>query len=193
MRKILMLTFFAGLVSCGVQDSSEQEDGISDSDHRIFVTGAVFNGAMGGLAGADTLCKQAAEGAGLTRQYRAILSNSTDDAEKRLNITGGVYMFTNSSTRTLIAASGIDLWGTNIDPLKNEINRSEQYAIITDSVWTGTGNEGGQIAGNTCNDWTLTSGTGFYGNPNQVNSDWVEDTPENCTNTNHLYCISTAN
>lgn len=188
-NKSLLISLFI-IVSCGVQDSSDQKDGIADSDHRIFVTGATYNGALGGIAGADNLCMQAAQSIDLEREYRAILSTSSSDASSRLNITGGVYLFTSSSTRILVAASGIDLWGTSLDPLKNEINRSEQYALINDKVWTGTNSEGGDLPTDTCGDWTTTSATGFYGSSSAVNSDWVEFGPEGCGNFNHLYCIS---
>lgn len=191
MRKLSVVTVFLILiVSCGVQEGGDQKDGISDSDHRVFVTSSTYNGNLGGFAGADSRCKEAADNSGLERTYKAIVSTSTSDAEVRLNITGGVYMFTNSSTRVLIASSGVDLWGATTVDLLNSINISEIYSSIISDVWTGTNSEGGQMATDTCSDWASTAGNGFYGNPTKVNADWVEDSPDNCSSTKHLYCIS---
>ena len=153
MSRISGLVFLFVMISCGGQDSSDKKDGIADSDHRIFVTSLTFTGNMGGVDAADTLCSQAANSAGLERTYKAILSTSAIDAEVRLNITGGIYMFTDSSTPVLIAASGIDLWGTDSDPLKNAINRTEQYSIVNDNIWTGTNSEGGTFSTQNCNNW----------------------------------------
>lgn len=178
-------------VSCGVQDSSDQIDGISDSDHRVFVTSVSYNGDLGGLAGADAECKQVAQSAGLGRNYKAILSSNSEDAEIRLNITGGVYLFTGSSTRVLVASSGIDLWGTSLGNLKSAINRDENYLLVSDKVWSGTNSEGGDFPTDNCGNWQSTAATGFYGSTSRVSSEWIENAPESCSNFNRLYCIST--
>lgn len=190
MRKYILSVSLIILTACGVNDSKDQQDGISNSDHRIFVTSISFNGALGGLVGADAECAQAAANVGLKKSYKAILSSSTEDAEIRLNITGGVYLFTDSSTRVLVATSGIDLWGTNIENLKNSINRDESYLLVNEKVWSGTSSEGGHMVTDSCSDWSSTIGNGFYGSSNLTSSEWIEDSPETCSNFNRIYCIS---
>lgn len=193
MKKFLFLVSFYVLVSCGVQDSSEDRDGISDADHRVFVTAMAFNGNMGGTTGADSYCMQAAAGANLERDYRAIIGDDTNSAESRLNITGAIYMYTNSATRELIAASGIDFWNTGLDFLKNSINKTEVYTTVNSNVWTGTTSEGGTTATQNCNEWqsSLSSVVGFYGDSSSTGESWVEGNVDDCDQFNHLYCIST--
>ncbi len=190
MNKILLLsTFF--LIACGVSDSSDEADGISSSDHRIFVTSNSFNGSLGGISGADDKCLLAARAAGLERTYRAILSTASSNAEERLNITGNVFVFTDSETPQLVAPSGVALWGTRLSSLNGAINRDEFFNLSAVSVWTGTGIEGDFIAGNTCSDWSFNSGSGFTGRSDSISQDWVENIPANCSASNRLYCIST--
>ena len=192
MKNVFHLSMLLMMVACGVQDSSGQKDGIADGDHRIFATMTVFDGNLGGLEGADAHCSSAAAKAGLTRDYNAILSTDTRSAESRLNITGTVYMFTDESTRVLVAASGIDFWNTNSQSLRSAITKSEIYTNVTSKVWTGTTLEGDVMPSQNCNEWQSSSSTqsSFYGTSTSINSEWIEDRFESCNNVNHLYCIS---
>ena len=191
-KRSIQIFFLSLLVACGVQDSSNQKDGIADGDHRIFVTMTQYDGNLGGLSGADSYCSQAASSAGLERTYRAILSTDTVAAESRLNITGAVYIFSDDSTRSLVAASGIDFWGTDTENLRNTISISELYTVVSSNVWTGTTSEGGTMGTQNCNEWQSSSSgqNSFYGSSTALDSTWVENSPESCNNINHLYCIS---
>lgn len=192
MKQLLFLsTLF--LVACGSPDGGDEIDGINSSDHRIFVTSSSFNGNLGGLSGANSLCNTAARGAGLSLNYSAILSTSSSDAETRLNITGNVFIFTDETTPQLVASSGVALWEANFNSLNSAVNRDELFNIVTANAWTGTGVEGRFIAGNGCDNWTSNSGgeDGFVGDSGRVDEQWVEGLPIACSFTHRLYCIST--
>lgn len=192
MKRLSTISLLLIMTACGVQDSSDLKDGIADSDHRIFVTSASFTGSLNGLSGADQKCQDAKSSAGLERNYKAIVSVTGSEAKSRLNITGSIFMFTDDSTRELIAANGVDLWDTGNEDLINSVNRSEGYLTISDTVWTGTNNDG-SLAFETCNNWTSISSDGQYGNSENIRGEWVESGFESCANANHLYCISVSN
>jgi hypothetical protein len=51
---------------------------------RVFVSGSKWNGNLGGLAGADAKCQQAADAAGLGGTFRAWISDDATSASSRL-------------------------------------------------------------------------------------------------------------
>jgi hypothetical protein len=61
----------------------------SPAPNIMFVTSTTHNAALGGLAGADSICTGRAQAAGLSGTYRAWLSTSTVDAKDRLGSASG--------------------------------------------------------------------------------------------------------
>lgn len=192
MKKILLSTvLMTSIISCGSPDgTTEDTDGLTPENHRVFVTSTSHQGNFGNLTTADLKCKEAAEGAGLTRTYRAILSTAAQTAISRLNFTGSIYIFTSTTEKLLVAASEADLWGSGSKVFLNKINIDEKYASTSGvSVWTGTTSDGG-VANDNCTDWTVTTGLGWYGNPDKLDTEWTESNTANCNNSYRIYCIS---
>lgn len=59
---------------------------------RVFVTSTVYNGNLGGLAGADAKCQERANAAGLGGAWKAWISDSNISASSRLNHSSGAYV-----------------------------------------------------------------------------------------------------
>jgi len=59
-------------------------DGATDRPNIVFISNAVTPAPMGGLAGGDMLCNDAATAAGLPGAYVAFLSTATVNAIDRL-------------------------------------------------------------------------------------------------------------
>ena len=53
------------------------------TEKRAFVTSQLYNGNMGGLAGADARCQGLADAVGLPGTYRAWLSSATESPSTR--------------------------------------------------------------------------------------------------------------
>jgi len=147
----------------------------------IFVTNGLWNGDLGGLAGADAKCNSEAKSRGFNGTYQALLGSSAGRPETRsihypipyLSETGG---YLNSDFHDLFS-SGPDN-SINNDPFKN--------------AWTGL-NSNGTLTGQDCNGWTdsSVSATGTKGKVDAINQTWLNDTeaPYVCNGIFSLYCI----
>lgn len=98
----------------------------------VFITSQVFNGNLGGLAGADAKCQQLATAAGLGGTYKAWLSDSTTDARDRLTHATVPYRLVDGTT---VANDFTDLTDGSLDA---PINRAENGTVVGDRPWTGT-------------------------------------------------------
>jgi hypothetical protein len=197
-KKLLLLLLSIVFVSCGGPSSSGDPDGVDAVDHRLFISsvthsGKFLDGALEGLDAADKFCVDLAKAAGFTRDYKAILSDTSKDAQTRLFISGAVYTLSGTE-KTLIAESGADLWNTGTSPLKNNISRNENGDFVSGSVemWTGTNRTGGKSPSH-CNDWKSDSSTpkGSVGQLNVVGEAWIDNTfDRDCNSLFQVYCIS---
>jgi hypothetical protein len=200
-KKYFLLICIFSFASCGGADTGGASDGLDSSDHRVFVTSSTTNGeflagvddSIVGVAAADQICEDLADSAGLTRTYKAIISDDSADAKTRLFITGAIYTVAGSAS-TLIANTETEFWAASSTALINDIDRDESGTFISDSskVWTGSSNTGTKNTEN-CNDWKVdTSGTtGSTGQLGYVNGLWLDNTEDiACNQYLRLYCIS---
>ena len=206
---IILISVSIIFTSCGGADNDTVEiDGVLPGEHRVFITknGSIeadFNSSgLSGLAGADRLCDTYAQAAGLTKDYKAILSDDSNGnestAKSRLIITGAIYTVT-GSIKTEVAGSGDEFWNSDTVPILSKIDWDEDgNSVSSGKVWTGT-TTSGTSDGNNCEDWTEvasnngsgTSYNGTYGDVNVITlGKWIEDTTQPCSSTSHLYCIS---
>jgi cysteine-rich repeat protein len=140
----------------------------------VFATSELFDGNLGGVAGADGHCQRLAEAAGLAGTYRAWLSDA---------VSGPVTRFTRSSTAyvlvdgTVIADDYTDLTDGSLD---NQITLTELGTLApaafdnscaggTPTIfWSATGANGGPVPGVPsslrCQEWTSTDGSAYWGN-----------------------------
>ena len=156
-----------------------------------FLTSGGFTPG-GGLLAADQMCQNEASGAGLARpsEFVAYLSTQSKPASSRINLTGasyvrrdGIVVGTPAEIASLSLESGI--W---------------QYAdgtYTSGNVFSYTGSPSPDVsgaAGDTCGDWTSTSGNGQGGFPPLSDSSWwVGGGHFSCANTIFppvkLYCL----
>jgi hypothetical protein len=199
-KNYLLLLLLSIAVSCGGPSSSGSPDGVDVLDHVIFVSSVTNSGkfkdddtSLEGLDAADKLCKDLAKEANLTRDYKAILSDTAKDATSRLFISGAIYTVAGSET-TLIAQTATDLWNASAVELKNSIARDETGSFITgsDEVWTGSSSSGTKNTENCLNWKDETSGnSGTVGQLGNVSGFWLDNTTDKLCNTQkRIYCIS---
>jgi hypothetical protein len=193
MMKILInILMFSSLLSCGGESNSGSQDGVADGDHRIFVTSTSYTGNLGGISGANAKCAGHASSVGLTKVYKAILSDSTADVVNTLQITGGVYLFTDNTNITLVVAAGSELWDTDTKDLLNTVGVDESYNSITATPWTGSDSDGTlAISNDHCTNWTTTATEGQVGSSIITTDAWLEGTADVlCSNSHPIFCIS---
>ena len=165
----------------------------------VFVTSEVFDGNLGGLAGADAHCQRLASDAGHPGAYRAWLSDGRDSPSTRFTRSPGPYVLVDG---TVVADSYADFTdGTLDNPIAltergadppassdNDCNKGTPTA-----VWTGSAANGGGIPSNAsqrCQDWTSAEGNGYMGDRTRFDApDWSTTCASVCTALAPLYCI----
>ena len=153
----------------------------------IFATNNIYPGNFGGMYYADFACQLEAQNAGLSGTWLAIISSSTLSAKNRIVV--GQPFYNTASTPQLVTISN-SLWSGG---LTNTINYTATGATVglASPTWTGSQSDGSYGSGNTCSDWTSTSGNGDTGNTNSTSSYWVDTYgPAACTGYNLFYCIN---
>lgn len=175
---------------------SNSPSGTTLTPKIVFVSSGTYNGKVGGLIGADSICQNLAAAvpslAGKT--FKAWLSDSTKAAKDRLTHATIPYVRIDG----FIVANG---WNDLVDgSLQNPINRDENgntepyqdyWVTWTGTSISGTGS-GGFSPGIYCNDWA--SGTNTYtgnvGFPGETGSSWTEGGNAACdSSSKRLYCL----
>jgi hypothetical protein len=172
-------------------------NGALDCERYVFVTHAAYTGALGGLAGADQKCTDAARATTLLagRTFVAWLSDTHTGAVSRVAAGTKAYKRTDGA---VIATSFTELTDAALgQPISLDENATALQGTIFDtSVWTAT-TATGQNNGDACIDWSsgdVTSNGGF-GDSTSITVEWTEfggsDQPGegSCNSEKHLYCI----
>lgn len=199
MKKLIATTsLILILASCGGPDNgNEDSDGVGLTDHRIFISSSATTGDMNGgtgstgLAKGDDICNDLADAAGLTRSYKAILSDDTADTSSMLQITGSIYTVTKDGVSNLIAEASSEFWDADTTEHKNLIDYDENGELLSNKeIWTGSF-EAGTSTDDDCSNWTSTGGNATFGDNSEKNSLWIESSGTAiCSTSKHLYCIS---
>lgn len=172
------------------------------SSRYSFITSSTYQGNLGGLSGADTICQNLADNAGIGstvgKSYKAWLSDSTKSptTPSRLFVQSTVpYTRRNG---TVIANNWTDLTDGS---LANKLTYDEGGNVIGGSgeqvhVWTNTDRAGDikyQNTNNNCDDWGTnnTSSSGAFGYSTYTNSNWTDYGGQiiRCDKYKHLYCF----
>ncbi len=156
----------------------------------VFITSSLQNGALGGISGADQVCQQRANAAGLSGTFKAWLSGSS-------YASSPASRFTRSTSQPYVRTDGAVVandWADLTDgTIQNPINVDENGVSRTSPtlVWSYTRIDGSQgLFGNQtancyggdchCNNWTSTA---TQGNPtpgsafslaNNIDDDWTD-------------------
>jgi len=172
------------------------------SELRVFATSGVFTGNLGGLAGADAVCQQAAGSAGMGGTWIAWLADGTGSPSTRMTQSTLDYVLVDG---TLIAHG----WaGLTSGTLLHDIDLSElggppgtgSSSLLPPSVcgtaaaFTYTNvNPNGTTAWTTtqnCSNWTTTSSNSQFGSTVQTGQAWTDACEGgSCAWTVALYCI----
>lgn len=179
-----------GPIDAGVADA-DAEAGYT-GPLRAFVTSQTWTGNLGGIAGADQKCKDAAQAGNLggSGNWMAWVSTNgaatTVRAIDRLTSLGPWQMVDG----TIIAVDRTDLTDGQLAAALRRDEKNTVVDAVNDRTWTGTRPDGtpGQ---NDCAKWTAGNGqnAGTVGEANQANGNWSNLGPESCNNDNRLYCF----
>ncbi|GEM_PF-6704191 len=185
--------------SVGESDLSNEVAAISTANSfRVFVTSTSHNGNLGGLDGADAICQQRANSAGMNGFFRAWLSDGSISAASRIPNSESQKSY-NLTNGLLVAENWNDLLDGS---LNSPINRDEIGNEISSGLAFTNTNSNGSIASinsrGHCSNWTSNS---FYyhgwlsykpikGGINFQDSRWSHYSDSNgCDNSNRLYCV----
>lgn len=188
-----------GVVNPPDEECDDGNDRVDDGcyaclkSRKVFMTSEVFKPNFGGLAGADSLCRQFANKGGLARwqTYRAWMSDSETDAVDRIYLGPGIYV---RLDQEVVVDQGEKFLSGEIG-LPIEID--EHGETVVGLAWTGTRPDGTAVpdAGH-CSDWTSDGvfEKGYYGIGIVNDSRWTLDdepktNPTSCIGEYHLYCI----
>jgi hypothetical protein len=161
----------------------------------VFVTEEIYQGNLGGLAGADAICQERADAAELGgTDWTAWLSTSDDEETETPGINAidripvGQYRLVDGATQ--VANDKADLTDGR---LKAAIVMNEFGEVLPKGfAWTGTEPDGTNT-GNNCNNWTVNSSdfVGDWGFPQVTNEQWTKAPydPAECSKQYHLYCF----
>ncbi len=190
------------LIGCGdgVLQPSEEEcdhDGRSDTcspkcewwGRVVFVSSTAHTGDLGGLAGADEVCRELAFGAGLAHptSYRAWLSTDSESIASWITAT--------DEGKKLVRADGWTI-ANNLEeffagPFKVPINVTEWGEPAEFSaMWTNTSNAGHAVSEDDCDGWTRIDAAGHAGENGKLDVGWTDSYGnQSCANLKHLYCV----
>ncbi len=175
------------------------------SPRLMFVTSAVFSGNMGGLAGADKHCNQAAaQQPGITGTYRAWLMVDGQSLADRFPefVEPVAWHFTNTSAE-LLAKSFAEL--VAMGPAQPVAFTEGGDGLPKEFVWTGITKDG-VAAGGDCAQWTSEAGSaaliGYTGYVPNVGPDalkwklerqWTDyGVKKYCDEAYPIYCLQVA-
>ena len=157
----------------------------------VFVTSdQSYTGALGGLTGADTICQERANEAGLPGTFMAWLSDRDTSVSQRFD--------RNRDDAAFVRTDGVRIannWQDLTDgTLLEAITRDEFGNYRANSVWTNTG-IGGDARGSDgdCYHWSTASSTAFsrIGSVFETDSRWTVRDAINwsCDRQYRLYCF----
>lgn len=179
------------IVAAGICDLHKKKNlavpaGITCPSKLVFVTTGMFNGNMGGLAGADAQCQSEASQAGLSGVYKAWLSTLASPASDRLAHSDVPYRRIDT---TQVAFNWTELTDGAIEK-GIQLTTAGTGVPFTSGVWTGTLSNG-NAAGKDCRNWTDASEgqAGVNGIVSGVGGTWSDNGAASCSTFRRLYCF----
>lgn len=180
--------------------ASTTADGLAANQPMfIFVTSTAFNGNLGGLAGADTLCNNAGTSGqltgGLDKTWKALLSMTTGgttiNVKDRFVWTGPLYNVKNEKV-----VQDPSSWPWVATSASADININQSGGPPGDAfAWSGSSIDGMARPNLDCNGWTDESQSfnGWEGQTGSFpqNKGWFDANMSSCNpQTFSLYCVS---
>lgn len=166
--------------------------------HVMFITASTFTGNLGGQAGADQKCKDAAAASKVpaiaarsSRFIAWISTGSSNDPGMTARLPMKLGSFARVDGKVIAGSVSELLSGTiRINIVEDESGSAILTGNLQGASWTGT-TASGTTSANTCSDWTSSSnnGTGDIGQASEVNPNWTNAGPVTCNQSKHLYCL----
>ena len=161
---------------------------------RVFVTSAVFTGALGGRVGADAKCQAAAESASASGTFRAWLSTNNGSPADDFVKSPVPYVRLDD---VQVAADWKDLVDGTLEApiIVSEFGgppaASTHVCIPADAwgAWTSTDAAGLPSMKGTCNNWTTTEGDSTLGRVGDASLAWSFFCVTPCASMASLYCV----
>lgn len=174
------------------QDVEDCGENIVCAGSRVFVSNNRYSpDQFGSFSGADSLCQQLAQQAGLSGIWQSWTSDRVNSIADRICQSISPYVLLNGNR---VANDWADLAdGT----LQNFINVDENGNIVSSGfdVWTHTkfnGITGGENGASTaCADWTTTDTTirAGTGRADSITSTWTESASTRCSTQARVFCF----
>lgn len=154
-----------------------------DVPHKVvFATSSKQTGDVGGPSGADGICADLADAAGLEGTFRAWVSSPEESAAQRIAHAEVPYARTDG-------VRVADDWDDLVDgELAAAINRDEAGERINGDAWTGT-LASGDPADLTCGGFASIDELGVCGSTDATDGQWTDRIQPFCTSALRLYCI----
>jgi hypothetical protein len=156
-------------------------------ERRVFVTSKTYNGALGGIAGADGACQSLAGSAGLGGTWKAWVGDGVDSPSTTFVQSMVPYVLVGGP---MIADDWADLAdGMLAAPIDHDETGAAMDPSGNTHVWTGASTTGSPLPYH-CEGWTSTMPSftprGLW---TSTDSTWVMAGPDPCATENHLYCF----
>lgn len=182
----------------GVEDGDGCSHACLKEFRRVFVTSQNFPGDLGGIAGADEKCREAARNAGLPGDFRAWLSSSESSPDQNFVKSTVPYrdvkdvVIVDNWDALVAVASGSNLKASIYrTELGGEATSGPHPCIPSDIVlvWSNTTGAGTQSSSDrSCTDWTGV-GEGGVGRLGPLSEAWTQGCPVPCATLAPLYCF----
>jgi hypothetical protein len=156
----------------------------------VFATSYEYKGSLGGLAGADQKCNDAALNGGLSGKFRAWLSTGGKSAKEHVvdPAPSRPYRLVADGGPFVIECAARLVQGSLNHPIDHN-QRAEPVGGGSFQVWTGTA-ANGSASPDRCGDWgSSTDDAGTIGDPQATNGAWTASAPKPCSGTARLYCF----
>ncbi len=163
--------------------------------HVMFVTSDTFLPTLGGQAGADQKCKDAAKMskipaiASRSARFVAWISTGMQGDPGMGARLPAIGTFQRPDGKPIARSVAELLSGMiKINIVEDESGSAILTGNLMGAVWTGTATNG-KTSTNTCGDWSTTNGGGSIGQASEVNANWTDAGAVACNQSKHLYCL----
>lgn len=160
---------------------------------RVFATSQVYTGNLGGIAGADAKCQEAAAKLFLPGRFQAWISTDTDSPAKRFVHSTVPYVdldlmpIADNWDDLVDGAIDLGIYKTELGPLPPESACLPGFRV----AWTATTTVGAASGpGSNCDGWTSIDNEGRVGQLGYMTPDWTDASASlDCTCAASLYCF----
>jgi hypothetical protein len=147
----------------------------------VFASSLLYNGNLGGVAGADAKCQALATQAGLPGTYKAWISGMVNDdiSAPEFRFTTLPFAYKRVDGQLFVnSAFGGTYFGLPVNPLNIDENGNTVPLSLSINVWTNTGDHGEVLAvddSRTCNQWTFEDSqlNGYGGYADEADWKWT--------------------